>query len=75
MVGHWPTVRQAAMLMLLLLLLLLLLLMVLLLMLPDNNLVTADTTTPTSLHCMASLFEAWPVKGVLPRSETRHWSI
>ena len=69
MVGHWPAVRQAAMLMLLLLLLLLLL-MVLLLMLPDNNLVTADTTTPTSLHCMACLLEAWPVQGVLPRSET-----
>ena len=57
----------------LLLLLLLLLLMVLLLMLPKNNLLcTADATTPTPLHCMACLLEAWPVQGVLPRSETRH---
>ena len=65
MVGHRTTVWQAAMLMLLLLLL-----MVLLLMLAYNNLLTADTTTPTSLHCMACLLEAWPVQGVLPRSET-----
>ena len=47
-------------------------LMVLLLMLPYNNLLTADTTTPITLHCMACLLEAWPVQRVFPRSETRH---
>merc|ERR550532_2517596 len=42
--------------------------MVLLLMLPYNNLLTADTTTPITLHCMACLLEAWPVQRVFPRS-------
>ena len=64
MVGHRTAVWQAAMLMLLLLLLLMVLL--LMLMLAYNNFLTADPTTPTSLHCMACLLEAWPVQGVLP---------
>ena len=55
MVGHRSTVWEASM-----------LLLVLLLMLPYNNLITANTTATTSLHCVACLLKAWPVKGVLP---------